>query len=123
MNAALLEPSVAFSFGGIYSTARDLYKWDRALYTNQLLTEDVKKLMFTPAVDGNYSNGWINYLVKVPGTDRSFGVTMHQGSINGYSGVIFRNRATQDLVVILNNLGANGSEWAMGEELMRMLQP
>jgi CubicO group peptidase (beta-lactamase class C family) len=123
MNAALLDPSVAFSFGGIYSTVRDLYKWDRALYTNQLLTEDVKKLMFTSAGSDNYSSGWINYLVKVPGTDRSLAVTMHQGSINGYSGVIFRNRATQDLVVILNNLGTNGSEWAMGEELMRMLEP
>jgi CubicO group peptidase (beta-lactamase class C family) len=123
MNAALLDPSVAFSFGGIYSTVRDLYKWDRALYTNQLLTEGVKKLMFTPADGGNYSNGWINYPLKVPGTDRSLAVTMHQGSINGYSGVIFRNQVTQELVVILNNLGANRSEWAMGEELMRMLDP
>jgi CubicO group peptidase (beta-lactamase class C family) len=42
MNAALLDPSVAVSFGGIYSTVRDLYKWDWALYTNQLLTDDVK---------------------------------------------------------------------------------
>ncbi len=123
MNAALLDPSVAFSFGGIYSTVRDLYKWDRALYTNRLLTEESRKLMYTPVEGSTYSNGWINYPVKVPEENRSFPVTMHQGSINGYSGVIYRNLKTQDLVVILNNLSTNGSEWAMGEKLMRLLEP
>jgi hypothetical protein len=61
--------------------------------------------------------------VKAPEEGRSLRVTMHQGSINGYSGVIYRNLETQDLVVILNNLSTNGSEWKMGEKLMLMLDP
>lgn len=123
MNAALLDPSVAFSFGGIYSTVGDLYKWDQALYTNLLLTEASRQQMFTSPYGDTYSNGWINYPVKVPNGEDSFTVTMHQGSINGYSGVIYRNLETRDLVVILNNMGTNGSEWKMGEELMLMLRP
>jgi CubicO group peptidase (beta-lactamase class C family) len=122
MNAALLDPSVAFSYGGIYSTVGDLYKWDRALYSNLLLTEASRQQMFTSPYGDTYSNGWINYPVEVPNEKGSFIVTMHQGSINGYSGVIYRNLETQDLVVILNNMATNGSEWKMGEELMRMLR-
>jgi CubicO group peptidase (beta-lactamase class C family) len=120
-NAALLDPSVAFSFGGIHSTVRDLYKWDRALYTDRLLTTEFRARLFTPAAGGSYGNGWIHYFVQVPGENRKLPVTMHQGSINGYSGVIFRNLATQDLVVILNNVGSDGSEWKLGESLMLML--
>jgi CubicO group peptidase (beta-lactamase class C family) len=119
--AALLDPSVPFAAAGIRSTVRDLYKWDRALYTDMLVSEESKRLMYTPLEGGTYSYGWINYDVKVPDQDRAIAVTMHQGSINGFSGVIYRNRATQDLVVILNNVSSNGSEWRMGEELIRML--
>jgi CubicO group peptidase (beta-lactamase class C family) len=120
--AALLDPSVPLAAAGIRSTVRDLYKWDRALYGELLISDESKRLMYTPLERGprNYSTGWINYDVGIP-EGRSITVTMHQGSINGFSGVIYRNRATQDLVVILNNVSSNGSEWSLGEELMKML--
>ena len=123
MHAALLDPSVAFAAGGIYSTTGDLYKWDRALYSDLLLTKTSRQQLFTSPYGDTYSNGWIQYPVNVPDGETPFTVTMHQGSINGYSGVIYRNLQTQDLVVILNNMSTNGSEWKMGEELMTMLQP
>jgi CubicO group peptidase (beta-lactamase class C family) len=121
--AALLDPSVPLAAAGIRSTVGDLYKWDRALYGKLLLSEESKQLMYTPLERGprGYSYGWINYNIDIPGESRSIAVTMHQGSINGFSGVIYRNLATQDLVVILNNVSSNGSEWSMGEELMKML--
>lgn len=120
--AALLDPSVAFAAAGIRSTVRDLYKWDRALYTELLLSDESKRLMYGSPLGGrSYSNGWINYDIAMPDEGRSIALTMHQGSINGFSGVIYRNRATQDLVVILNNVGSNGAEWRMGEGLMKML--
>lgn len=73
------------------------------------------------AAVGNYSNGWIAFDAEVPGAARSITLTMHQGSINGFSAVIYRNLETRDLVVILNNVGTNGSEWRIGETLMTML--
>jgi CubicO group peptidase (beta-lactamase class C family) len=123
LDAALLDPSVALAAAGIRSTVGDLYKWDRALYTETLLSDESKTLMYgsPPAQGSSYSHGWIQYRVAVPGEERSIAVTMHQGSINGFSGAIYRNRDTRDLVVILNNVSTNGSEWKIGEELMRML--
>jgi CubicO group peptidase (beta-lactamase class C family) len=120
-DAALLDPSVPFAAAGIYSTVRDLYKFDRALYSEQLLSEEFKALMYAPLERPNYTNGWISYDLTPPGGEASIRVTMHQGSINGFSGVIYRNRDSEDLVVILNNLSSNGKEWSMGEELIKML--
>lgn len=119
-SAAFIDPSVPLAAGGVHSTVGDLYKWDRALYANTLLSAESTEIMYTPLEGGTYSNGWINYDVAVEGGE-PIAVTMHQGSINGFSGVIFRDRERQNLVVILNNLASNGSEWRIGEELMRLL--
>jgi len=49
--------------GAMYSTTGDLYKWDRALYTNKLVSEKTLEEAFTPVMlnDGtthNYGFGW-----------------------------------------------------------------
>jgi CubicO group peptidase (beta-lactamase class C family) len=119
-SASFIDPSIPFAMAGIHSTVRDLYKWDRALYGGLLLSEDGKETMYTPLEGGTYSNGWINYRVDMAGQE-PLALTMHQGSINGFSGIIFRDLQRQNLVVILNNVGSNGSEWQIGENLMKML--
>lgn len=120
-HASFIDPSVPFAMGGIHSTVGDLRKWDRALHENLLLSPELTQTMYTPLEGGTYSNGWINYEVELEGQSEPLALTMHQGSINGFSGVIFRDLQDQTLVVILNNLGSNGSEWRMGEDLMKML--
>ena len=37
--------------GAIYSTVEDMFLWDRALHSNQLLDEKHRNLMFTPNRD------------------------------------------------------------------------
>ena len=37
--------------GAIYSTVEDMFLWDRALYTDQLLNKKYRELMFTPNRD------------------------------------------------------------------------
>jgi len=49
--------------GAIYSTTGDLYKWDRALYTNKLVSEKTLEDAFTPVMLNdsstyNYGYGW-----------------------------------------------------------------
>ena len=49
--------------GAIYSTTGDLYKWDRALYTNKLVSEKTLENAFTPVMLNdsstyNYGYGW-----------------------------------------------------------------
>ena len=120
-HAALIDPTVPFAMAGIYSTVEDLYKWDRGLYTDAVLSERMRSVMFTPEEGARYSNGWFVYSVPIPELNSSLPITMHQGSVNGFSGVLYRNTKTRDLVVILNNLRSNGSEWKMGEDLLKML--
>lgn len=47
----------------IYSTVKDMYKWDQALYTDKLLSEDSKNAAYTPYSNEkpgikNYGLGW-----------------------------------------------------------------
>jgi CubicO group peptidase (beta-lactamase class C family) len=44
--------------GTIYSTVEDLYKWDRALYSDKLLMAGLRKKMFTQYLQGGYGYGW-----------------------------------------------------------------
>lgn len=57
MNMYHDDATFAHGAGALYSTTSDLYKWDRALYTNKLLSESSKKKMFQ-VYKGNYGLGF-----------------------------------------------------------------
>jgi CubicO group peptidase (beta-lactamase class C family) len=52
-----LESAAAYSWGRVYSTVDDLYRWDRALDGEDLLSVASRNAMFTPYIDG-YGLGW-----------------------------------------------------------------
>ncbi|WP_350609259.1 serine hydrolase domain-containing protein, partial [Pseudoalteromonas sp. 41-MNA-CIBAN-0057] len=52
-NADYLDMSIPYAAGSLYSTARDLVKWDQALYTNKLINEELKKQMYTVSQQRN----------------------------------------------------------------------
>src|SRR5436190_13881130 len=54
LNAPRVDASVPFSAGGLYSTVEDLFKWNEALASNRLLSEDSRKQMFAkyPEAEG-----------------------------------------------------------------------
>jgi len=56
-NAPYLDMSLPYSAGAMYSTVEDLYLWDQALYTEKLLSNKFKQIMFTPYLS-NYAYGW-----------------------------------------------------------------
>jgi CubicO group peptidase (beta-lactamase class C family) len=86
--------------GRVSSTSTDLLKWDRALYTNTLVSNVTLKEAFTPArlkndSLSNYGFGW------ELGTYQNHGeVVRHSGSNPGYSTHIIRF-VDKDMVVIL----------------------
>ena len=53
----------ALGAGDMYSTVEDLYLWDQALYSDKLLSEKYKEIMFTPFLN-NYAYGW--GVTKIP---------------------------------------------------------
>lgn len=99
-----LDMSVPYAAGSLYSTVDDLYRWDQALYTDRLLTPEMKKKMFTPEKN-NYAYGWV--VLQLPAGAPAGGstATLHGGGINGFNTLIYRVLEPRILVVLLNNTG------------------
>ncbi|UCG63136.1 MAG: serine hydrolase [Candidatus Zixiibacteriota bacterium] len=91
------EPS-AYAGGGIYTTVGDLLKFDQALYTDRLLTEENRNLMFTPVeASPNYAYGWI--VVDFGGTT----VIYHSGGSGGFNSEFRRYPEKGYTVIVLSN--------------------
>ncbi|PYQ28096.1 MAG: serine hydrolase [Acidobacteria bacterium] len=101
-NAPYLDMSIPYAAGSLYSTVDDLYKWDRALYTDKLLSAELKTTMFTPVLQ-NYAFGWSVHPLKLDDQKTEVATITHNGGINGFNTVEIRMPNTQDLVVLLDN--------------------
>ena len=90
------------------STVEDLLKWDQALYTERLLPDAAKRLMWTPFRE-NYAYGW-NVAPPAPAQFGGHARQVHGGGINGFSTVIVRLPEPRVTVIVLaNNDTANTS--------------
>jgi CubicO group peptidase (beta-lactamase class C family) len=107
-NTYCWDVSLKYAAGGLYSTTGDLYKWDQALDTNQLVSENILNTIFTSYVSTDSSNalgygyGW---LISQQSGHR---VIEHSGSVNGFDTQIARYPDDQVTIIVLSNL--NGSE-------------
>ncbi len=98
VNAPYLDMSLPYSAGSLYSTVEDLYKWDQALYTDRLLSDEMKEKMYTP-FKNNYAYGW--GIGKTVGDRKTIS---HGGGINGFNTLITRVPEDRHLVVALNSM-------------------
>jgi CubicO group peptidase (beta-lactamase class C family) len=107
-NASYIDMSIPYAAGSLYSTVEDLYLWDRALYTNQLLQKENMDLLFTkhiPAGRGYYGYGWSIGQMPMGNTTELLQIISHSGGINGFNTLITRIPSDQSLIVLLNNTG------------------
>lgn len=120
VNAPYLDMSLPYAAGAMYSTVEDLYLWDQALYTEQVLTAQSKDLMFKPHLD-DYAYGWV--VNKVSFTEGSEGVQRikHGGGINGFNTVITRFPAEKHLIILLDNTSQGGNLNRLERELTNIL--
>jgi len=89
--------------GRISSTATDLLKWDKALYTNKLIQQSTLMEAFTPMKlnDGSFSNYGFGWTLR---TDSAFGkVVSHTGDNPGYKTQIIRYIDKKKTIILLNN--------------------
>src|SRR5258708_2800458 len=107
-NADYLDMSLPYAAGSLYSTARDLYRWDRALYTDKVLSNASREKAWT-TVKNNYGYGWG---ISQSHNHKQIG---HGGGINGFSTFIARYPDDDAVVIVLsNNEGANAGAIANG---------
>jgi CubicO group peptidase (beta-lactamase class C family) len=95
-NASYIDMSIPHAAGALYSTVGDLYIWDRALYTDTLISEADKTRMFTPFLN-NYAYGWMT------GSLAGHKNIRHSGGINGFTTDISRFPDDDACVIVLNN--------------------
>jgi CubicO group peptidase (beta-lactamase class C family) len=100
MPAPIVDSTIAYSAGAVYTTIGDLYKWERAIYTNKILRAASWKAVFTPYTN-KYGYGWQ--------IDTAYGrqFTAHGGSIPGYSSYILRFPQEEAVVIAFDNSASN----------------
>lgn len=107
-NAPYLDMSLPYAAGSLYSTVEDLYLWDQALYTEKLLSQEYKELMFKPQVPAGgayYAYGWMVGEKSFPKSKEKVEWIGHGGGINGFNTLIQRFVEDRHLVVLFNNTG------------------
>jgi len=100
-NAAYTDMSIPHAAGSLYTTAEDLYLWDRALYTEKLVKESSLDKIFTPFME-NYGYGW------EIGDSFNRKVVAHSGGINGFTTRIVRYLDDEVCVIVLINIEGMG---------------
>ena len=100
INAEYISLEWPFSAGVLYSTVDDLYKWDRALYSNLILTDASKQKMFTPG-KSNYGYGFV-----IDSVEKHLHI-WHNGGIPGFSTNFSRYVNDDICIVVLSNNGSN----------------
>jgi CubicO group peptidase (beta-lactamase class C family) len=95
--------------GALASTVEDLYRWDRALVTHRLVSQEAMTAMFTPAIpcpaggclipsDRGYSYGW--FIAAEAGRTLIY----HLGRIDGFLTYNGFSQPDDITVVLLSNL-------------------
>ncbi|HYC59349.1 MAG TPA: serine hydrolase [Thermoanaerobaculia bacterium] len=119
-NAPYLDMTIPYAAGSLYSTVEDLYLWDRALYTEKLLKEDLKKQIFTPGLR-DYGFGWSIRKTKLDDQKTELSIIRHNGGIHGFSTVLVRVPERKELVVLLDNTSRGDTLDALASGILSIL--
>ncbi len=101
--STFLDASTLFSAGGLYSTVEDLYRWDQALYREDLAPKEWMQQIFTPG-HGSYGFGW--KIEQVGGRKR----ISHAGNMTGVYNFIARYPNDKLTVIVLSNMQYGSAE-------------
>ena len=101
--APVVDSSASFAAGAIYTTVGDLYRWDRSLYTEKIISKASLKNAYTRRKD-KYGFGWV--------IDSAFGkqVYQHGGGIFGFTTFIERSPEEDICIILFDNKGDGGLE-------------
>ncbi len=95
--ASFLDMSFAFGAGHLLSTVEDLYLFDRALYSNSLLTDESKELFFN-------EYGWFYHRYPIGNGFKRILSSSLDGSINGFQSHTQRIEKDSVFIVTLRNV-------------------
>jgi CubicO group peptidase (beta-lactamase class C family) len=94
--ALIVDSTISFAGGALYSTTLDLLKWHLGLLNNNIIKRKTLELAFAP-YNNNFGYGWvIDTFYEKKGV-------FHNGSIPGFTSNIYRIEADNTCIILLNN--------------------
>jgi len=107
--------------GIVNSTTGDLFKWDRALYTDRLVSKATLEEAFTSGklnTDSlhRYGFGWFIENDSLNGK-----ITRHTGSWPGYRNIVMRFVDHDDCIIVLTNNNNPAARTTVSEEIKKRL--
>lgn len=101
-NAAFLSMTQPYAAGSLLSTVDDLARWDQALRTDELLPDELRELLWTPAdlADGRATGYGYGFVVHDYQGHR---LVEHGGGINGFVTSLLRIPDRGIFVAVLSN--------------------
>jgi len=112
-----LHASVAYSAFGMTSTARDLFLWDQALYTEKIISNESKELMFTPGTE-NYGFAWWIDSWEINGVPHK--QIWHWGGYLGFQSII--SRLVDDKVTVIILMNTTPPDFVIPNQLHHLLR-
>jgi len=88
--------SAVLGDGGVYTSLRDYYKWDQALYTERILSQESLRQMWT----GNFGDYGLGWRVDSKNGHRRL---HHDGSTSGFRNYVIRYPDDKLTVLVLTN--------------------
>lgn len=101
--AEFIDMSIPYAAGALYSTVEDLYRWEQALSTDELVPQIYLDKMFASQVVIPGSDGWAYGYGWAIGTEFGREVDMHTGGIEGFVSLIACYPVDAIVVVVLSN--------------------
>lgn len=109
-NTNYLDMSLPYAAGALYSTVEDLYLWDQALYTEQLLPQTYLDMIFqkhAAARGRHYGYGWFVGDLSKGNTDEKVASVSHGGGMDGIRTLITRVPSSKSAIILLSNTENN----------------
>lgn len=108
-NANYIDMSSVFTAGAIYSTVEDLFIWDQALHTEQLLPKAYLDQIFTqhipdPDYGGYYGYGWSLVEKSMGNSADKIQTIGHDGVIDGFCAIFTRIPSSKTSIILLSNI-------------------
>jgi CubicO group peptidase (beta-lactamase class C family) len=117
-NAPFYRPEPA---SGLYSTVDDLFRYNRVLSSDKLLSARQKELMWNISPHGN-AYGWLNHKLALPEPKEQLLVVMTEGAVYGFYSRFLRLPRDDYFIALLTNVRSSRNYLPeIGEALIRIL--
>jgi len=102
VDAGEVDPFLAFSAGGLYSTATDIALWEKIFYSDAILSSEQRALLSSAPANAYFCGQRFDR--RPVGPDRAEReVIFHGGRIRGFNGLLLRIPQDRIFIVLFNN--------------------